>query len=148
MARACLSAALLCAVLAPSGALAQSKVEQPPYPPNGLKGTVTLKRLPAPEHPVLAQGAKVWGRYCVICHGSGNFGAPKITGAALWEPRIAKGLETLFDHALNGFRSEEGGYMPPRGGKKHLTDEEVMGAVRFMISMSGGAQVALQGLED
>jgi cytochrome c5 len=113
-----------------------------------LKGPVTLKRLPMPENPTLAMGARIWGKNCVICHGSGNFGAPKITARAQWEPRIAKGLDTLFDHALNGFVSADGGSMPARGGKKKLSDEEVTGAVRFMISLSGGADLALQGFEN
>jgi len=46
----------------------------------------------------------------------------------------------------NGFISPSGGNMPARGGRE-LTDEEVMAAVRFMISVSGGAEEALSGLE-
>lgn len=137
----------LLAALMGSSAAAQSKIELPPYPEKGLKGTVTLKRLPVPEHPLLEMGSQVWAKNCVICHGSGNFGAPKITGSKFWEPRIAQGIDVLFDHAINGFISPEGGNMPARGGKE-LTDEEVRAAVRFMISVSGGAEEALQGLED
>lgn len=143
MAKRILLAGLL--ISAANLAAAQS-VELPPYPEKGLKGTVLLKRLPEPEHSVLRMGAAVWAKNCIICHGTGNFGAPKITGSKFWEPRIAQGLDVLFDHALNGFVSPLGGNMPARGGKD-LTDDEVTAAVRFMISVSGGAEEALQGLE-
>lgn len=139
--------ALILAALISSATLAAAQeIELPPYPEKGLKGTVNPKRLPAPEHPVLQMGAEVWAKNCIICHGTGNFGAPKITGSKFWAPRIAQGIDVLFDHAINGFISPSGGNMPARGGRE-LTDEEVMAAVRFMISVSGGAEEALSGLE-
>jgi len=125
---------------------ASDDVAHPPYPEKGLKGMVTPKRLPAPEHPVLQLGAEVWGGNCKVCHGGGLAGAPKITGIKFWKPRIAKGLETLIGHALNGFQNTDGGYMPARGGNDALSDKEVEAAVRFMIFNSGGSSIALQGL--
>lgn len=137
----------LMALIGTGVAAQDASVELPPYPEKGLKRTVTPKRLPVPEHPVLQMGAEVWGKNCVVCHGTGNFGAPKITGSRFWAPRIAQGIDVLFDHAINGFVSPSGGNMPARGGRD-LSDEQVKAAVRFMISVSGGAQEALQGLED
>jgi len=137
---------IIVALVSAASMVAAQDVELPPYPEKGLKGTVSLKRLPEPPHPVLQMGAKIWAKNCIVCHGTGNFGAPKITGSKFWEPRIEQGLDVLFDHAINGFVSPSGGNMPARGGKD-LTDDEVMAAVRFMISVSGGAQEALSGLE-
>ena len=50
---------------------------------------------------------------------------------AAWADRIAKGIETLQDHAINGF-----GKMQPRGGKKTLSDDDVKAAVVYMVEAS------------
>lgn len=122
------------------------KVEHPPYPERGLKRLVKIERLPKTEFPVIEQGAQIWDQNCKICHGTGNFGAPKITGSKFWGPRIEQGLETLVAHAQDGFLSPSGGSMPARGGNDELTDAEVEAAVRFMIYHSGGQDVATQDL--
>ena len=51
----------------------------------------------------------------------------------MWGPRIAKGIDTLHMHALMGFQGEKG-FMPPKGGRVDLSDEEIMGAVDYMVS--------------
>ncbi|MEL6478669.1 MAG: c-type cytochrome [Pseudomonadota bacterium] len=119
----------------------------PPYPDRGLKGTVSAKRLPVPPHPKLVEGGQIWDQNCRICHGSGNFGAPKITGSRFWGKRVTKGITTLISHAQNGFETSLGGLMPARGGNDELTDAEVEAAVRFMVFHSGGAEIALDGLD-
>lgn len=127
-------------------ALGQDR-EAPPYPDRGLKGTVSAKRLPVPPHPILVEGGRIWDANCRICHGSGNFGAPKITGSRFWGKRVPKGIEILIGHAQNGFETPQGGLMPARGGNTELTDAEVEAAVRFMVFHSGGADIAVDGLE-
>jgi cytochrome c5 len=47
--------------------------------------------------------------------------------AGAWGPRIAKGTETLYTHAINGFNA-----MPAKGGAD-IPDEEVQSAVDYMI---------------
>ncbi|MEM0921740.1 MAG: c-type cytochrome [Pseudomonadota bacterium] len=126
---------------------AASERMPPPYPERGLKGTVSAKRLPVPPHPLLVTGGQVWDQNCRICHGSGNFGAPKITGDRFWAKRVTKGIATLISHAQNGFETSLGGLMPARGGNDELTDTQVEAAVRFMVYHSGGAQIALEGLD-
>ena len=44
-------------------------------------------------------------------------------------------METLVDHAINGFTGEAG-YMPPKGGRLDLSDEEVTAAVEYMVAES------------
>ena len=122
------------------------KVEYPPYPERGLKRLVKIERLPETEFTLIEEGAQVWDQNCKICHGTGNFGAPKITGSKFWAPRIEKGLEVLVANAQNGFLSPSGGNMPARGGNDELTDIEVESAVRFMIYHSGGQEAATQNL--
>lgn len=81
-----------------------------------------------------ASGADGEGTYkstCFACHGTGAAGAPKFGDKAAWKPRIAQGLDTLYNHALNGFKG-----MPPRGGNAGLSDEAVKAAVKYMVDHS------------
>ncbi|HJV85074.1 MAG TPA: c-type cytochrome [Noviherbaspirillum sp.] len=77
----------------------------------------------------LAMGEKVYNTTCVSCHGAGVLGAPKFGDKAAWQPRIAQGKDTLYNHALNGFKM-----MPPRGGNAALKDDEVKAAIDYMVS--------------
>lgn len=71
---------------------------------------------------------------CAACHGTGALNSPKIGDKSAWGPRIAKGYETLVDHAINGFNM-----MPARGGNPDLSDAEVAHAVAFMANKSGAS---------
>ena len=78
-------------------------------------------------------GQQVYNNVCIACHSPpGVGGAPALGDADAWAPRIAQGRETLFDHALNGF-SGDTGIMPRRGQRLDLSDEEVIGAVEYMV---------------
>ncbi|MFO8024834.1 c-type cytochrome [Thiohalophilus sp.] len=76
-------------------------------------------------------GKSVYDSACMACHASGAAGAPILGDKGAWEDRIAKGDDTLFDHAINGFKG-----MPPRGGNADLSDEEVKAAVEYMVDES------------
>jgi cytochrome c5 len=89
-----------------------------------------------PTDPHLIEGRSVWGGTCQACHGLGEAGSPKITDKKAWEPRIAKGLETLHDHALKGFIGPSGTMMPERGGNPELTDTQIFAAVDYMVANS------------
>jgi len=65
----------------------------------------------------------------------GIAGAPKLGEQAIWAPRIAKGMETLFLHALQGFQGETG-VMPAKGAQMQLPDEDVKAAVTYMVSQA------------
>ena len=88
------------------------------------------------EDPELEAGRLVWRETCVRCHGTGLAGAPRITDREAWAPRIAKGMDVLVQHALNGFQGPTGTEMPARGGNPDLTDEQVALAVAFVTSRS------------
>lgn len=87
-------------------------------------------------------GEQVYQKLCMSCHEAGLAGAPKKGDSAAWAPRIAKGEETLFKHALEGFNA-----MPAKGGNPDLSDLEVERAVVFMANASGGklAEPAAEG---
>ena len=75
-------------------------------------------------------GKAVYDAICQTCHASGVLGAPKVGDAGAWGPRIGKGKETLYNHAVNGFNA-----MPARGGAD-IPDEEVHNAVDYMMEQS------------
>lgn len=80
----------------------------------------------------LVLGEKVFGTTCVTCHGAGVLGAPKVGDKTAWGPRVAQGKDTLYTHALNGFKM-----MPARGGNAALKDDEVKAAIDYMVSKAG-----------
>ncbi len=96
-----------------------------------------------PEFPGerLALGRSVWLGTCEGCHGYGIAGAPLATDAAQWEPRVAKGRDTLYGHALEGFFGPGDTMMPARGGNDALSDEQVTAAVDYMVRLATGADL-------
>ena len=79
-------------------------------------------------------GAEVFQQTCSACHGAGIAGAPKAGDHAAWAPRIAKGKDMLYQHALQGFQGTAG-VMPPKGGRVDLSDDLIKAAVDHMIDM-------------
>ncbi|MGO1686932.1 MAG: c-type cytochrome [Psychrobacter sp.] len=73
-------------------------------------------------------GQAVYNAVCQTCHASGLLGSPILGDAGAWGPRISKGADTLYDHAINGFNA-----MPAKGGAS-IPDEEVQNAVDYMIN--------------
>lgn len=73
------------------------------------------------------EGKAVYNAVCHTCHAAGLLGSPILGDAGAWGPRIAKGKETLYTHAINGFNA-----MPAKGGAD-IPDEEVQNAVDYMV---------------
>ncbi len=80
-------------------------------------------------------GEKTYKAACFACHGTGAAGAPKLGDKANWGPRIKQGKDTLYTHALKGFKGNKG-FMPAKGGRADLSDADVKAAVDYMISQS------------
>jgi cytochrome c5 len=78
-------------------------------------------------------GPQVYNEACIACHGSGIGGAPKIGDVAAWEPRIAQGIAVLRERAIVGYQGETG-YMPPKGARVDLSDQEINDAVDYMVA--------------
>lgn len=77
-------------------------------------------------------GEQIVTAVCAACHASGLMQSPKLGNADDWAPRIEKGIETLYSHAINGFNM-----MPAKGGRADLSDDEIKAAVDYMVA---GAQ--------
>lgn len=80
----------------------------------------------------LDMGKRIYSGNCMTCHSPGIAGAPKLGDTQAWSLRISQGLDTLYDHAINGFKGSAG-YMPPKGGYASLNDGEVKAAVAYMV---------------
>jgi len=73
-------------------------------------------------------GQEVIDQVCAMCHATGMMSSPKLGSADDWAPRIEQGIDTLYDHAINGFNM-----MPARGGRPDLSDDAVKSAVDIML---------------
>ncbi|MGE0335808.1 MAG: cytochrome c5 family protein [Gammaproteobacteria bacterium] len=82
-----------------------------------------------------AKGKEIYDAVCFACHTPGAAGAPKLGDAAAWGPRIAKGMDMLYDHSINGFMGEAG-LMPPKGGRPDFADADIKAAVDYMTANS------------
>ncbi len=78
-------------------------------------------------------GPQVYNAACIVCHATGIGGAPTIDDAAAWQARIAKGNDTLYLNAIEGYIGSTGS-MPQKGGRLDLSDDEVRRAVDYMVS--------------
>ena len=77
-------------------------------------------------------GSVIFGNLCTGCHTAGVGGAPKLTKAD-WAARIAQGKDTLYSHAMNGFKGNNG-QMPARGGNPALSDDQVKATIDWMLT--------------
>lgn len=97
--------------------------------------TVAVVQEPEPVATVMT-GPQVYNTACNVCHGAGVGGAPVAGDASMWAPRIAKGIDVLYDHALNGFDGDALTPMLAKGGRTDLSDDEVRAAVDYMVGES------------
>lgn len=76
-------------------------------------------------------GEQVYNSNCLACHGTGAAGAPKTGDAAAWAPRIAAGMDSMLANATSGLNA-----MPPKGLCMTCSDEELQGAIQYMVDNS------------
>ena len=123
--------------LASSDPLIQEKVQAQIEPVGQVntEATAASTASAAPAAAGSADGAGTYQSACFACHGTGAAGAPKVGDKAAWADRIAKGNDTLYDHAINGFQGKAG-FMPAKGGNAGLSDAAVKAAVDYMVAGS------------
>jgi cytochrome c5 len=81
----------------------------------------------APEAPKTPD--VVYNTYCQACHASGANKAPIYGKADEWAPRIAKGMDALYESAIKGFNNAA---MPARGTCVSCSDDEIKATVDYM----------------
>jgi cytochrome c5 len=98
-----------------------------------VTGAVAAVTSAADDEPAfdLAKGKSVYDVACFACHMTGAAGAPKMGDSAVWGPRIALGMDTLVNNAINGKNA-----MPPKGGRVDLSDQDVASAVAYLVEQS------------
>lgn len=86
----------------------------------------------------LAAAKAEFDKVCFACHNANSTipGAPRLGNKDDWTKRIAQGKDTVFKHAIEGFNNV--GFMPPKGGAGHLSDDEIKAIVVYMVNESGG----------
>jgi len=110
--------------LKPVGEVAIGKVERP-------QQTAVANAAAAGPTKAANTGEQLYNSVCQACHGAGLAGAPKVGDKSAWQPRIAQGINTLYDNSLKGIRA-----MPPKGGAMSASDAEVKAAVDYMVGRS------------
>jgi cytochrome c5 len=89
----------------------------------------------APGLPVPKSAEELYNGACFACHAQGIGGAPRIGDKAAWAPRIAKGKDILYMHAIEGFQGQTG-LMPPKGGRVDLSDDLIRQGVDYLVEHS------------
>lgn len=74
----------------------------------------------------------VYQTFCIACHATGVSESPILGNVEQWAPRIAKGMDTLYDSAINGFNN----VMPARGTCVDCSDDEIRAVVDYMVDQS------------
>lgn len=85
-----------------------------------------VSSLTAPKSP-----ADTYGTFCFACHATGVSDSPILGDSAVWRPRIAKGIDALYDSSINGM-----GLMPARGTCITCSDDELRAVVDYMVEQS------------
>lgn len=77
-----------------------------------------------------ANGAEIYKENCSACHERGVQGAPKLGDKEAWKPLIGRGIDVLLEHTMKA------PYHPDQGGCSTCTTEELLEAVKYMVSKS------------
>mgnify|MGYP006159198659 CR=1 FL=1 len=73
-----------------------------------------------------------YAKACATCHAIGIAGAPKLGDSAAWQPRIAKGLDSLYQSVINGLAPG----MPAKGMCFTCSDDDLKALVDYMVDSS------------
>lgn len=93
----------------------------------------TARDLPKKEEGAAkaSKESKIYEESCSACHANKAIGAPVLGDKESWAEVMKKGVDTVYNNALNGVNA-----MPPKGGNMDLSDDELKAVVDYMISQS------------
>jgi cytochrome c5 len=78
----------------------------------------------------------VYDTYCFACHATGANNSPLYGNAEAWAPRIAKGMDALYESALNGFNNN---VMPPKGLCADCSADDIKATVDYIVKAAQAA---------
>ena len=70
-----------------------------------------------------------YGKTCATCHAAGIAGAPKLGDKVAWSARLDKGMDVLYDSAINGIAPA----MPAKGMCFTCSDDDLKAIVDYMV---------------
>ncbi|MFK5987073.1 MAG: c-type cytochrome [Pseudomonadota bacterium] len=111
-------------------AAAPAKVEKAPAKAAPAKEVAAPAK--AASDSASIDGGAIYKIKCAVCHAAGVAGAPIFGNKEQWAARIAKGMDALYDTALNG--SKVNPAMLPKGGSADLSDAQVKAIVEYMVA--------------
>ncbi len=105
-------------------------VEEAPAEDEAVEEAAADEAAASDDEPAWAgiNGEAIYNQACMACHMTGAAGAPIRGNADHWAERMGQGMDTLYDHAINGI-----GAMPPKGGNMSLSDDDVRAATDFLV---------------
>lgn len=74
----------------------------------------------------------LYSQTCANCHDAGVAEAPVLGNAEDWAPRMEKGMETLYESAIDGLPPA----MPAKGTCFNCSEEELKALVDYMVEES------------
>ena len=80
------------------------------------------------------EGAQIYRDTCSVCHDSGAGQAPRLQDARDWQMRAQRGLDALYQVALQG---KPNSAMAAKGGFVHLSEAQVKAAFDHMMVQTG-----------
>ena len=107
-------------------------------------GKVNIGSVPAPKASATDAGGKatavafsaegVYQSVCQTCHSTGVLESPRIDDTAEWQKRLAAGLDTVYQKAIQGV-----GNMPPKGGRTDISDQNFKKIIDYMLKQAGAS---------
>lgn len=107
--------------------VAAVRTGSPDQPAPEVTAAAQASTAPVASGATAADGKKIYESVCMACHAAGVAGAPVPGSEAMAQRLAAKGLDGLFNSAINGLN-----VMPPRGGRPDLSDDDIRAATEFM----------------
>ena len=93
----------------------------------GATASIPLQEIPLS----LEVGKQIYQQHCAVCHDNGKLGAPILGDKTRWKPIIAKNIDVLFAHTINGYKK-----MPAKGDCKDCSNSELEASVKYMVEES------------
>lgn len=111
----------------------------PGAPGEGAAGYAEV-HYPRPSGEAADRAQSTYRNRCASCHERGLAGALGLNDGAAWQTRLNQiGRQTLYQHALKGFRA-----MPARGTCMQCPDDEIKTTVDWILEQAGAGS-GLQG---